>query len=102
MVMYSDGGINKIGRELLDEGLYPMIRLYRKSSDGLKMRVLREVPLEDIERDDDDIVTYALNVFGTGDYCAKLFSTKYGRNILECRYDFGVANIRDIEDEEDF
>ena len=100
MVMYSDGGINKIGRELLDEGLYPMIRLYRKSSDGLKMRVLREVSLEDIERA--DIVTYALNVFGTGDYCAKLFSSKYGRNILECRYDFGVVNIGDIEDEEDF
>ncbi len=94
-------------RELADKGLGPRIRLYSASSDGLKLRVLREFTLSEVE----EVVgahmvgiwSYALEEFGKGFYCAKLFSTKYGRNILERRYDFAAGGDRDelIEDEED-
>ncbi len=95
-------------RELADKSLEPRIRLYRASSDGLKLRILKEVDLDEVEEvagggDRTDIGFYALEEFGKGFYCAKLFSTKYGRNILERRYDFFTGGHRDelIEDEED-
>ena len=94
--------------ELAGKSLEPRIRLYRASSDGLKLRVLKDCTLHEIEevigaRDMTDIAFYASEEFGKGFYCAKLFSTKYGRNILERRYDFSTGASRDelIEDEED-
>ncbi len=93
-------------RELADKSLEPRVRLYRTSSDGLKLRILREFTLHELERMTGgvgDIETYALAEFDIGFYCAKLFCTKYGRNILERRYDFAVGGTRDelIEDEKD-
>ena len=93
-MVYIDGGLLKTAMELLDQDLIPRVRLYRVSRDGLRMRVLAEVSVEALQH----IEGYALDLFGTGRYCAKLFSTKYGRNILECRHDFIVGNPDDIED----
>jgi hypothetical protein len=102
MVRYYEDGFMITAKELLDKGLHPRIRLYRVSSNGLKMRALAEVSVRDVEdMTDNSIGMYALNVFGSGYYCAKLFSTRYGRNILEHRYDFAVGRIEDEEDEED-
>ncbi len=91
--------------ELAGKSLEPRIRLYRASSDGLKLRALKELDLDELEEVSTmtNIESYALKEFGKGFYCAKLFSTKYGRNILERRYDFSTGASRDelIEDEED-
>ena len=98
----------KAARELAGKSLDPRIRLYRASSDGLKLRVLKELDLDELEEvsgggDRTSMEGYALEEFGKGFYCAKLFSTKYGRNILERRYAFATGALRDelIEDEED-
>ena len=99
----------KAVRELEDKGLEPRIRLYRVSPDGLRLRVLKELTLYEVEvvtgwRDETNIGVYAQKEFGEGSYyCAKLFSTKYGRNILERRHYFATGGERDeLEDEEDF
>jgi hypothetical protein len=73
----------------------------------LKLRALKELTLHELEmvtggRDATSIESYALEKFGDGYYCAKLFSTKYGRNILERRYHFGVGRTEDVEDEDYF
>lgn len=95
-------------RELADKSLEPRIRLYRASSDGLKLRVLKDCTLREIEEvvgggGMTEIGFYASEEFGKGFYCAKLFCTKYGKNILERRYDFAAGGTRDelLEDEED-
>ncbi len=95
-------------RELADKSLEPRIRLYRASSDGLKLRVLREVTLSEVEMvagvgDMTSMEDYALEEFGKGFYCAKLFCTSYGKNILERRHDFFIGGTREelLEDEED-
>ena len=101
MGISADSGLMKTARALRNAGLHPRIRIYRKSANGLRMRVVREVSVEDIELSGSgDIVTYAFKTLDIGYYyCAKLFSTKYGRNILECRHDFGIGDI-DIEDDD--
>ncbi len=95
----------KAARELAGKSLEPRIRLYRASSDELKLRALKELDLDELEAVSrmTNIESYALEEFGKGFYCAKLFSTKYGRNILERRYDFVTGAHRDelLEDEED-
>lgn len=96
MYVYTENQLMTISRRLWEEGLAPRIRLYRVSPDGRKMRVLEEISLESINS---GIQSYALESFGTGRYCAKLFSTKYGRKILESRLDFYAGDIEELEDE---
>ena len=98
----------KTVKGLVDKGLVPRIRLYHASSDRLKLRVLQEFAVRDLEFvagsvDMRTIESYTLREFGKGFYCAKLFCTSYGRNILEYRYDFftGGTKAELLEDEED-
>ncbi len=87
----------KYARELEERGLAPRIRLYRMSSDGLN--VLAELTVRMLRyRDISSVVDYAMHECGDGHYRAKLFSTKYGRNILESTFDFIVEDDEDITD----
>ena len=92
MVKYIDRGLMNIGRQLLEQNLVPVVRLYRISPDGSKMKALENIPFDQFDNHvvGDDIEECLLYAYGTGHYCVKLFSTRYGRNILEARHDCSV------------
>ncbi len=96
MDIYTGHRLINTAMRLWNEGLAPRLRLYSVSPDGRKMRVLVEISLESIET---GIQAYAMDNFGAGYYCAKLFSTKYGMKILEGRLDFRAGRLEDLEDE---
>ncbi len=102
MVVYGyeeDRDFVRNARELAERGLAPRIRLYRMSSDGLN--VLAELTVRMLEyRDIGSVTNYAMHECGVGDYRVKLFSTKYGRNILESTYDFIVDDDEDDDDDD--
>ena len=107
MILYGpfQGGLFlRAAEQLARQGMGPRIRLYRTSSNGLKMRALEELSVVHLLAGDyASIERYVMDTFGGGDYCAKLFSTRYGRNILEGRYDFTVARRGDVDvEDEDF
>jgi hypothetical protein len=99
MIVYgSEEGMQfiKDARELEERGLAPRIRLYRMSSDGLN--VLAELTVRTLRyRNISSVEDYAIDECGDGYYCAKLFSTQYGRNILESTFDFIVEDDEDDE-----
>ena len=85
------------GIELEERGMAPRLRLYRMSANGLN--VLAEFTIKMLGyRNILSVEDYAMRKCGVGDYCVKLFSTKYGRNILESTYDFIVDDDEDDDD----